>query len=196
MSRSTGVRKACVGLRRRPSADEMSPYPVSVLTPGRAPSSIPPLLTCAFPCMKTFSPKAKDIQHAWWVLDAEGQPLGRLAVEAARLLRGKHKPVFAPHMDMGDYVVVVNAGKVRLTGRKAQQKMYTRHSGYPGGLRQVPYEEILAKRPALAVEKAVQGMLPRNRLGRAMGKKLRVYAGPEHPHGAHSPQAFVIKGRE
>lgn len=141
--------------------------------------------------MKTYSPKPGDISRAWWVVDADGQVLGRLAVDVARLLRGKHKAIFAPHADTGDYVIVVNAKGVRLTGNKAKQKMYTRHSGYPGGLRQVPYEELLAHRPATAVEKAVRGMLPHNRLGRAMLKKLKVYEGPEHPHASQNPKAWT-----
>lgn len=143
--------------------------------------------------MKTFSPNASHVQRRWWVLDAEGRVLGRLAADAARLLRGKHKPIFAPHVDVGDHVVVVNAGKVRLTGRKAQQKMYVRHSGYPGGLREIPYEKLLATRPRLAVERAVRGMLPHNRLGREMGKKLHVYDGPEHPHAAQRPEPWEPK---
>jgi large subunit ribosomal protein L13 len=145
--------------------------------------------------MKTFSPKPTDYQRAWWVLDADGQVLGRLAVEAARLLRGKHKPVFAPHADTGDYVIVVNAKGVRLTGKKPEQKMHRRHSGFPGGLREVPYERLLAERPSIAVEKAVKGMLPHNRLGRAMYKKLRVYDGPEHPHGSQNPNTWTINGK-
>jgi large subunit ribosomal protein L13 len=143
--------------------------------------------------MRTFSPKPSDIQRRWWVLDADGLVLGRLAVEAARLLRGKHKPIFAPHVDTGDHVIVINASKIRLTGRKAQQKEYISHSGYPGGLRRVSYEKLLATRPRLAVERAVRGMLPHNRLGRAVGKKLYVYDGPEHPHGAQKPERYEIK---
>lgn len=145
--------------------------------------------------MKTFSPKPTDYQRAWWVLDADGQALGRLAVEAARLLRGKHKPVYAPHADTGDYVVVINAKGVRLTGNKADQKMHIRHSGYPGGIKQVPYSKLLAERPTLAVEKAVKGMLPHNRLGRAMFRKLRVYEGADHPHESQNPQVRAINGK-
>jgi len=145
--------------------------------------------------MKTFSPKPTDYQRVWWVLDADGQVLGRLAVEAAKILRGKHKPVYAPHADVGDYVVVINARGAKLTGKKLEQKMYTRHSGYPGGLRQVPYERLMAERPSIAVERAVRGMLPHNRLGRAMFKKLRVYDGPEHPHGSQNPQTLTINGK-
>jgi len=144
--------------------------------------------------MKTFSPKPTDYQRAWWVVDADGQVLGRLAVEIARILRGKHKPVFAPHADTGDYVVVINAKGIRLTGKKPEQKMYTRHSGYPGGFRQVPYERLLAERPSIAIERAVKGMLPHNRLGRAMIKKLRVYDGAEHPHSSQNPQTLTVNG--
>jgi large subunit ribosomal protein L13 len=144
--------------------------------------------------MKTYSPKAKDITRAWWVVDADGRVLGRLAAEVAHVLRGKHKPIFAPHLDTGDYVVVVNAGKIRLTGNKAAQKMYVRHSGYPGGIRMKPYGELLADRPSIAIEKAVRGMLPHNRLGRAMFKKLKVYAGPQHPHGSQNPQPLTLNG--
>jgi large subunit ribosomal protein L13 len=145
--------------------------------------------------MKTFSPKPTDYQRVWWVLDADGQVLGRLAVEAAKILRGKHKPVFAPHADTGDYVVVINAKGIRLTGKKPEQKMHTRHSGFPGGLRQVPYERLLADRPSLAIELAVKGMLPHNRLGRAMFKKLRVYDGAEHPHGSQNPKTLAMSGK-
>ena len=148
--------------------------------------------------MKTFSPKPSDVQRTWWVLDASDAVLGRLSTRAALLLRGKHKPTFAPHMDMGDFVIIVNASKVRLTGRKREQKMYRHHSGYPGGLTEIPYERLLSTRPSLAVEKAVKGMLPHNRLGRAMGKKLKVYDGPEHPHGAQNPVPWqapeVVRG--
>lgn len=144
--------------------------------------------------MKTFTPKASDIQRAWWVVDADGQVLGRLAVEIAKVLRGKHKAVFAPHMDMGDYVVVVNAGKIRLTGNKLNAKMYRRHSGYPGGLRETKYADLLASKPEIAIEKAVKGMLPHNRLGRAMIKKLKVYGGAEHPHGSQEPKPLTVNG--
>jgi large subunit ribosomal protein L13 len=141
--------------------------------------------------MKTFSPKPSDIQRRWWVLDADGLVLGRLATEAARLLRGKHKPIFAPHVDTGDFVIIVNAGKVRLTGKKTQQKEFFTHSGYPGGLKRTSYEKLLQTRPSRAVEAAVKGMLPHNRLGRAMSKKLKVYDGAEHPHGSQSPQPWA-----
>ncbi len=140
--------------------------------------------------MKTFSPKPSDITRRWWVIDADGQVLGRMAADVARLLRGKHKAIFAPHMDTGDYVVIVNAKKVRLTGRKLDQKLAYRHSGYPGGLRSMNYREFLERKPTEAVRKAVKGMLPHNRLGRAMLDKLKVYEGTEHPHKAQNPQPY------
>jgi large subunit ribosomal protein L13 len=140
--------------------------------------------------MKTYSPKASEIRRDWWLIDATGLVLGRLAAEAARLLRGKHKPTFAPHLDTGDFVIVVNASKVRLTGDKLESKMMHRHSGYPGGLRSVPYSRLMEERPEKAVEKAVQGMLPKNRLGRALAGKLKVYAGPDHPHTAQKPKPW------
>jgi len=142
--------------------------------------------------VRTFSPKARDVQRQWHLIDATDIVLGRLAVQTATLLRGKHKPTFAPHVDTGDFVIIVNAGKVALTGSKRDNKMAYRHSGYPGGLSSVPYGELLDKDPRKAVEKAVWGMLPKNRLGRAMLKKLKVYAGPEHPHKAQQPQPFQI----
>jgi large subunit ribosomal protein L13 len=141
--------------------------------------------------MKTFTPRPSDITRRWWVIDADGQVLGRLAADAARLLRGKHKAIFATHVDTGDYVVVVNAGKVRLTGRKLDQKMAYRHSGYPGGLKATTYRDYLAQRPSEAVRKAVKGMLPHNRLGRQMLTKLKVYDGAEHPHVGQNPQPFT-----
>jgi len=140
----------------------------------------------------TFSPKAADIQRQWYVIDATNVVLGRLASQVAMLLRGKHKPIYAPHVDTGDFVIVVNADKVALTGNKLQQKRAYRHSGYPGGLRSIPYSELMAKRPERAVEKAVRGMLPKNALGRRMIKKLKVYAGPDHPHQAQRPVPFEI----
>jgi ribosomal protein L13, bacterial type len=142
--------------------------------------------------VRTFSPKPSDVQRQWHVIDASDVVLGRLASHVAALLRGKHKPYYAPHIDTGDYVIVVNADKVALTGKKLQQKRAYRHSGYPGGLRAVPYSELMAKNPARAVEKAVKGMLPKNSLGRQMAKKLKVYAGPEHPHQAQQPVPFEI----
>jgi large subunit ribosomal protein L13 len=137
--------------------------------------------------MKTYSPKARDVRRAWYVVDADGAVLGRLASEVAKILRGKHKPTYAPHMDLGDHVVVVNAGKIRLTGEKAGKKIYYHHSRYPGGLREVSFERLLAEQPERAVERAIQGMLPHTRLGRQMARKLSVYAGPEHPHEAQKP---------
>ena len=142
--------------------------------------------------MRTYSPKTADTERQWHVIDASDVVLGRLASQAAVLLRGKHKPTFAPHVDTGDFVIVVNAGKVALTGDKRHTKLAYRHSGYPGGLRSVPYEELLTKHPERAVEKAVRGMLPKNRLGRQQLKKLKVYAGPEHPHRAQQPVPFEI----
>jgi large subunit ribosomal protein L13 len=140
----------------------------------------------------TYSPKPGDVQRQWHVIDASDVVLGRLATQTATLLRGKHKPVFAPHFDMGDFVVIVNAGKVALTGNKREQKVAYRHSGHPGGLRRIAFSELLEKRPERAVEQAVRGMLPKNSLGRQMLKKLKVYAGPEHPHSAQQPVPFEI----
>jgi large subunit ribosomal protein L13 len=137
--------------------------------------------------MRTYSPSAKDITREWFVVDAEGQTLGRLATRVASVLRGKHKPTFAPHMDVGDHVIIVNADRIVLTGSKAEQKLYHSHSGFPGGLRSVPFASMLAKQPTEVVEKAIKGMLPKTRLGHAMGLKLKVYAGPEHPHAAQQP---------
>lgn len=138
--------------------------------------------------MRTYSPSAKDITRDWYVVDAEGQTLGRLATRIAKVLRGKHKPTYAPHMDMGDHVIVVNADKIVLSGTKAEQKVYHSHSGFPGGLRSVPFATMLDKKPTEVVEKAVKGMLPKNKLGNAMGKKLKVYAGADHPHAAQQPK--------
>jgi len=134
--------------------------------------------------MKTYSPKAKDIEREWWVIDAKDKTLGRIATQIAKLIRGKHKPIYAPHIDTGDYVVVINAAKVKVTGKKAEQKVYYRHSGYPGGLKSQRFEELFDKDPVRVMELAVRGMLPHNRLGRAMFKKLKVYPGNEHPHQA------------
>jgi large subunit ribosomal protein L13 len=142
---------------------------------------------------KTFTPRPADIDRSWWLVDAAGLPLGRVASEVARILRGKHKPKFAPHMDMGDFVVVVNAEQVAVTGAKEDDKSYFRHSGYPGGISQRSFRELLDTHPERVVEKAVKGMLPRNRLGRAMGRKLRVYAGPDHPHGGQDPQPLSFE---
>src|SRR5882762_6606702 len=142
--------------------------------------------------VRTFSPKPGDVQRQWLIIDAQDVVLGRLATQAATLLRGKHKPTFAPHVDTGDFVIVINAGKVALTGNKRQTKIAYRHSGFPGGLKSVNYEELLTKRPERAVELAVKGMLPHNRLGRQLIKKLKVYPGAEHPHTAQQPKPFEI----
>ncbi|HJR44262.1 MAG TPA: 50S ribosomal protein L13 [Actinomycetota bacterium] len=143
--------------------------------------------------MNTHSTKPDEITRDWWLVDADGVVLGRLASEVAKRLRGKHKPQFTPHLDTGDHVIVVNASKVVLTGNKLTQKEWHRHSGYPGGLRSVPYSKVMATRPEMAIEKAVKGMLPSNRLGRAMLKKLKVYAGPDHPHGPQDPQELDLR---
>jgi large subunit ribosomal protein L13 len=142
--------------------------------------------------MPTYSPSAKDITRDWYVVDAEGQTLGRLATRVATVLRGKHKPTFTPHMDMGDHVIVVNADKIVLTGAKSEQKLYHSHSGFPGGIKSVPFAAMLEKQPTKVVEKAIKGMLPHNRLGRKMATKLKVYAGPEHPHQAQKPTPYEI----
>jgi len=142
--------------------------------------------------VRTFSPKDKDITRQWHVIDASDVVLGRLASQAAVLLRGKHKPIFAPHVDTGDFVIVINADKVALTGNKLERKRAYRHSGYPGGLHSVSYAELMEKHPERAVEKAVRGMLPKNSLGRKTLRKLKVYAGPDHPHQAQQPVPFEI----
>jgi len=142
--------------------------------------------------VRTYSPKPGEVTRVWHVIDAEDVVLGRLATQVATLLRGKHKPTFAPHVDTGDFVIVVNAGKVALTGNKRDQKFAYRHSGYPGGLRKRSFGELLDSRPDRLLEKVVKGMMPKNKLGRAQGKKLKVYAGPEHPHAAQQPKPFEI----
>ncbi len=144
--------------------------------------------------MKTYTPKASEIQRDWFVVDADGMTLGRMATEVARVLRGKHKPTFAPHMDMGDHVIVVNADKVVLTAGKANRKMVHRHSGYPGGLRSESYADLMNRRPAEAVRRSIVGMLPKNRLGRQQARKLKIYAGETHPHAAQKPQPLEIAG--
>ena len=143
--------------------------------------------------MPTYSPKPGDVTRAWHVIDAEDVVLGRLATEVATLLRGKHKPTYAPHVDTGDFVIIVNAEKVALSGDKLTTKMAYRHSGFPGGLRKQSFGEVLDTRPDRLVEKAIKGMLPKNRLGRQIANKLKVYSGPNHPHAAQQPQAFEIK---
>jgi large subunit ribosomal protein L13 len=144
---------------------------------------------------KTYSPKPGDIERAWFVVDAADLPLGRLASEIATRLRGKHKPTYAPHMDGGDFIIVVNAEKVAVTSDKSQSKIYYRHSGYPGGIKAETFDSLRERRPEAIIERAVRGMLPKTRLGRQMGRKLRVYAGPDHPHAAQKPEplAFDIR---
>lgn len=144
--------------------------------------------------MKTYSVKKGDITRKWYLVDAEDMVLGRLASELAKILKGKDKPIYSTHMDVGDHVVVINASKVRLTGNKLQKKVYYRHSGYPGGLGETRYEDLMEKRPELAIEKAVKGMLPKNRLGRAMARKLHVYPGSHHPHEAQKPAKLEFAG--
>jgi large subunit ribosomal protein L13 len=142
--------------------------------------------------MRTYTPKADEIERKWWVVDAAGRPLGRLATEIARVLRGKHKPMYTPHLDTGDHVVVLNASQVVLTGNKADKKTYFRHSGYMGGERFIPYRRMASAHPERIVEMAVKGMMPKNALGRAMYKKLKVYAGAQHPHQSQQPQPLDI----
>jgi len=142
----------------------------------------------------TFIAKPADVERKWYVVDAAGQTLGRLASEVAAILRGKTKPTFTPHLDTGDFVIVVNADKIHLTGKKLSQKMYYRHSGYPGGFKATSYDVLMQKKPEFVIEKAVKGMLPHNKLGRAQGKKLKVYAGAEHPHAAQQPEVWTIRG--
>ena len=145
--------------------------------------------------MKSFMANPATVERKWYVIDAEGKTLGRLAVEVAKLLRGKNKPTFTPHVDTGDYVIVVNAGKVNLTGKKLEQKTYFRHSGYPGGTTFTTAGKLLADRPERLIELAVKGMLPKNTLGRQMYRKLNVYRGPDHPHAAQQPEALEINVR-
>lgn len=142
--------------------------------------------------MKTYSVKQADITRTWYLVDADGIVLGRLAAELAKILRGKNKPIYTPHLDVGDHVIVVNADKVALTGNKLQKKVHYRHSGYPGGLKETSYEVLMRDKPELALEKAVRGMLPKNRLGRSMLKKLHVYSGPDHPHKTQKPEALSL----
>lgn len=142
--------------------------------------------------MRTFTPKPGDVERSWYIIDATDVVLGRLASQAAQLLRGKHKPVFAPHVDAGDFVIIINADKVALTGNKREAKLAYRHSGYPGGLKAQSYEQLLEKHPTRAVEKAVRGMLPKNALGRQVLSKLKVYAGDTHPHAAQQPVPYEI----
>jgi large subunit ribosomal protein L13 len=145
--------------------------------------------------VRTFTPKQSDIQRAWLVIDADGKRLGRVATEAATLLRGKHKPIWAPNVDVGDHVVIINASKLDVSLRKSADKLYWRHSGYPGGIKSESLERLMARAPERVVKLAVKGMLPKTRLGRSMIKKLRVYAGPNHPHSAQLPQPHSLPSR-
>jgi large subunit ribosomal protein L13 len=144
--------------------------------------------------VRTYSPKQSEIQRRWFVIDAEGMILGRVATEAARLLRGKHKPMYAPHLDTGDHVVIVNADKVVLSSDKAEKKIIYRHTGYPGGLRSQTFAQLHARKPDEAVRRAIRGMLPKTRLGRQMIRKLKIYAGPTHPHQAQQPEQLDVPG--
>ncbi|MCP5017765.1 MAG: 50S ribosomal protein L13 [Ketobacter sp.] len=142
--------------------------------------------------MKTFSAKPESVERDWYVVDATDKTLGRLATEIARRLRGKHKPVYTPHVDTGDYIVVVNAEKIRVTGNKRTDKMYYRHTEYPGGIKEISFDKLMDRKPTMAIEAAVKGMMPRNPLGRAMLGKLKVYAGSEHPHAAQQPKELAL----
>lgn len=144
--------------------------------------------------MRTFMAKAQDIQRKWYIIDAADKTLGRLASEAAAILRGKHKPTFTPHVDTGDHVIIINAEKIHLTGKKMWQKEYIRHTRYPGGLKRTNYGTLLKTKPELVIEKAIKGMLPHNRLGDDMYRKLKVYRGPQHPHQAQKPEVWELKG--
>ncbi len=143
--------------------------------------------------MKSYMARPREVERRWYLVDAEGQTLGRLATEIARILRGKNKPQYTPHVDTGDFVVVVNAEKVVVTGRKAEQKVYYRHTGYPGGLKETSYEVMLERKPTEILRKAVRGMMPKTRLGRQQLRKLKIYAGPEHPHEAQNPQPYEVR---
>jgi len=143
--------------------------------------------------VKTYVPKQGELEKKWFIIDAEGKVLGRVAVEAAKLLRGKHKPQYTPYLDTGDHVIVINADKVRVTGTKVAEKMYYHHSGYKGGLRELTYRQLTEKHPTRAMELAIKGMLPHNRLGRELARHFRIYAGSEHPHEAQNPQPYEVK---
>jgi large subunit ribosomal protein L13 len=142
--------------------------------------------------MKSYMARPLEVERKWYVVDAEGKHLGRLATEIVRVLRGKNKPQYTPHVDVGDFVVVVNADRVAVTGRKAEQRVYRRHSGYPGGMKETSYEQMLARKPTEVIRKAVYGMMPKTRLARKQFKKLKIYAGPEHPHAAQDPQTLEV----
>ena len=143
--------------------------------------------------MKSYMARPLEVERTWYVVDAEGKHLGRLATQIVRVLRGKNKPQYTPHVDVGDFVVVVNADRVAVTGRKAEQRVYRRHSGYPGGMKETSYEQMLARKPTEVLRKAVYGMMPKTRLARKQFKKLKIYAGPEHPHSAQDPQTLEVK---
>jgi len=143
--------------------------------------------------MKSYMARPLEVERKWYVVDAEGKHLGRLATEIVRVLRGKNKPQYTPHVDVGDFVVVVNADRVAVTGRKAEQRIYRRHSGYPGGMKEISYEQMLARKPTEVLRKAVYGMMPKTRLARKQFKKLKIYAGSEHPHSAQDPQTLEVK---
>jgi large subunit ribosomal protein L13 len=143
--------------------------------------------------VKSYMARPLEVERKWYVIDAEGQTLGRLAAEIARILRGKNKPQYTPHVDVGDFVIVVNADRVAVTGRKSEQKVYRRHSGYPGGMKETSYEQMLERKPAEILRKAVYGMMPRTRLARQQFRKLKIYAGPEHPHSAQNPQRLEVR---
>jgi large subunit ribosomal protein L13 len=143
--------------------------------------------------MKSYMARPLEVERKWYVVDAEGKHLGRLATEIVRVLRGKNKPQYTPHVDVGDFVVVVNADRIAVTGRKAEQRVYRRHSGYPGGMKETSYEQMLARKPTEVLRKAVYGMMPKTRLARKQFKKLKIYAGPEHPHSAQDPQTLEVK---
>ncbi len=142
---------------------------------------------------KSYTPKASEIERRWYVIDADGKTLGRLCSAVARVLMGKHKPTYAAHLDSGDFVIVVNANKVVVSGRKAEQKLYRRHTGYPGGLKEVTYEQMMDRKPAEILRKAVYGMMPKTRLARQQFRKLKIYAGPEHPHEAQTPEPYEVR---
>jgi large subunit ribosomal protein L13 len=143
--------------------------------------------------MKSYMARPLEVERKWYVVDAEGKHLGRLATEIVRVLRGKNKPQYTPHVDVGDFVVVINADRVAVTGRKAEQRVYRRHSGYPGGMKETSYEQMLTRKPTEVLRKAVYGMMPKSRLARKQFKKLKIYAGPEHPHAAQDPQTLEVK---
>ncbi len=144
--------------------------------------------------MRTYMAKPEEVQRKWYLIDADGKTLGRLATEVARILRGKHKPIYTPHIDTGDHVIVINAEKVKVTGKKYTDKLYYRHTGYPGGIKVKNFAELIRTKPQQVIEKAVWGMIPHNRLGRSVFKKLRVYPGPDHPHAAQKPEVWEISG--